>query len=136
MWVAVWSDAPGAGAFVAAKFGEAEVENFYLAGLGDENVFGLEVAVDDAAIVSGGEAVGELHGEFDGFADGKAGGGDAFAQGFAFEEFGDDEVDAAGFADVEDGDDVGMIERGDGAGFLFEAAQAVGVVGEGGGKNF
>ena len=67
---------------------------------------------------------------------GKAGGGDAFAEGFAFEKLGDDEVDAAGFADVEDGDDVGMSQGGDGAGFLFEAAQAIGVVGEGCGKNF
>ena len=67
---------------------------------------------------------------------GQAGGGNAFAEGFAFEEFGDDVVGAVGLADVVDGDDVGMIEGGDGAGFLFEAAEAVGIVGEGGGKDF
>ena len=38
-------------------------------------------------------------------------------------------------ADVVDAEDIGMIERGDGAGFLLETPQAVGIGGEGGGQN-
>ena len=43
---------------------------------------------------------------------------------------------ALGFADVVDGDDIRMIESGDGAGLLLEAAEAIGVVGERRGKSF
>jgi hypothetical protein len=104
------------------EFCEAEVEDFELAVFEDEDVFGLEVAVDDAFVVGGGEAVGELDGEFDGFARREAGGWNAIAEGVAFEEFGDDVVRAVGLADVVDRDNVGMIERGDRAGLLLEAA--------------
>jgi len=54
----------GGSSFVAAKFREAEVENFYLAGLGDKNIFRLEVAIDDAAIVSGIRLLAESTGVF------------------------------------------------------------------------
>jgi hypothetical protein len=120
----------------AAQLGEAEIQNFQLAGAGDENIFRLQVAVDDALVVGGSQAVCQVDSEFDGFAGRHSGRGNAFAQGFAFEEFRDDVVNPVGGADVVDGNDVGMIEGGDGAGFLFEAAQAIGIVGEGGGQNF
>ena len=48
------------------------------------------------------------------------------AQRLAFEEFADDVLLIALNAEVVDGDDVGMIERGDGAGFAFEAAAEIG----------
>src|ERR1700693_4280835 len=45
----------------------------------------------------------------------------------SFEKFGDKVRRAVVFANVVDGEDVGMIQRGDGARFLFEAPEAVGI---------
>ena len=49
----------------ACDFGETEVENFGVAAVGDENVGGLDVAVDDSLAVGGFEGVGDFdrHGE-------------------------------------------------------------------------
>jgi hypothetical protein len=41
-------------------FGQAEVEDLRVALVGDHDVLGLEVAVDDPALMGGGEAVGDL----------------------------------------------------------------------------
>ena len=49
---------PGAG-----HFGQVEVENFGVAALDDENVGGLDVAVNDAFAVRGIQRVGHLNGE-------------------------------------------------------------------------
>ena len=48
------------------------------------------------------------------------------AERFAFEEFADDVLLADLDAEIVDGDDVGVIERGDGAGFALEAAAEIG----------
>ena len=42
------------------ELGEAEIENFHAAIAREENVVGLEIAVDDAFVVRGGEAAGDL----------------------------------------------------------------------------
>ena len=109
------------------QFGEAEVENFYAAIFGDEQILGLEVAMDDAFFVGGGESVRDLHGVVESFAQGQRSAAQAVAQGLAFEQFGDDVGRAFVRADVEYGKDVGMIQGGGGQGLLLEAAQAVGV---------
>ncbi len=44
-------------------FCEAEVENFCVAAFGDEDVGGLDVAVDDAGAMSGVESVGDFDAE-------------------------------------------------------------------------
>jgi hypothetical protein len=46
-----------------SDFGETEIENFDVAALGDENVGGLDVAVDDAFGVRGIEGVRDLNGD-------------------------------------------------------------------------
>ncbi len=48
------------------ELGEAKIENFDGATLGNENVGGLDVAVDDAFFVGGVEGVGELNAHVDG----------------------------------------------------------------------
>src|SRR6185312_8561888 len=48
-------------------------------------------------------------------------------QGLAFQKFGDEEGDFAMSSDVVDGDDVGMVQRGDAARLLLEAAQTVAI---------
>ena len=46
-------------------FGETEVENFCLAARADENICGLDIAMNDAAGMSGVERVGNLNGEIE-----------------------------------------------------------------------
>jgi len=86
--------------------------------------------------VGGGEPVGDLRGDIDGFAQRHGAAIDEIAEGFAVDQFGDDVGDAILAADIVDGDDVGMGERAGGAGFLFEAAPAAGIGGELGGQDF
>jgi len=62
--------------------------------------------------------------------------GDAFAKRLTFEELHGDESAAFVFTDVVDGADVGMVERGCGAGFALEALEGLAVVGERLGKKF
>jgi hypothetical protein len=114
----------------ARKFREAEVENLDAAVRAKENVLGLQVAMDDALVVCGGEAVGELGAVVDGAACGNGAGVEFFAERVAFQKFGNEERRAAGFADVVNGENVRVIQRGDGAGLLFETAQALSVARE------
>ena len=57
------------------------------------------------------------------------------AQTFALKQFANHVGSAVLLTEVVHAKNVGMVERGDGARFLLEAAQAVGVSGEGSGKN-
>jgi hypothetical protein len=50
------------------QFGQAKIQNFYVAVAGDENIFGLQVAMDDSFVVRGGQAFGDLLRVFRGFA--------------------------------------------------------------------
>ena len=61
--------------------------------------------------------------------------GEDGAQGLAFEELLDDVGRAVVLADVVDGGDVGVVQDAGGLGLLLEAAQAIGVGGEGGGED-
>ena len=115
------------GAWRADVFCEAEVEDFDAAIVGDHDVGGLEVAMDDAFFVRGGERVGESAGDVDDLCGGQAAGRDEAVEGLAFDEFHGEEMDAVGFFDREDGDDVGVIEGGDGAGFALKTGEAVGI---------
>ena len=127
----VGTDGSGAG-----NFGEAEVENFRAATLGDENVCGLDVAVNDASVVSGVEGVGAVDADFEEAFEFQRARGDEVLQRGAVEEFHCDKGAAVVFADVVDGADVGMIQRGGGACFTFEAFERLWVVGEIVGEKF
>ena len=105
--------------------GEPEVEHLDRAGArGQHDVFGLEIAMHDAGGVRGGHGVGDLDGDFDGAADGTASIAQEGAQSVALDEFGDQEGLAVVLAELVDGDDVGVVQRGQGAGFLLEAGAA------------
>lgn len=105
--------------------GEAEVQHFDEACGGDHDVAGFEIAMDDPAGVSPGDAESRLMGVAEEFGQWIA----RFpmhpaAERVAFHELHGEEVDAIGLAEVVDGDDVRMVERGSGAGFATET-QAV-----------
>jgi len=119
----------------AAKFGQAEIENFQATVARNENVFRLEVAVNNPLLVQGGETVGELRGNVLWLCGPACRLKECLAESFAFEEFGNDVVDACSLADVVNPDDVGMIQSGDGTSLLFEAAKAIGIIDKGRGKS-
>jgi len=102
--------------------GEAEVEYLDEAAIGEHDVGGLEVAVEDAELVRGGEAVGDL--DTGGERELQAGGalGDDLVERLAGDVLHDNVglVLSAGLggclADVVDGGDVGVVDGGGEAG--------------------
>ena len=108
-------------------FGQSEIEHFDQAVGPHHDVFGFDVAVDDAGFVRGGERLGDLFGDVQHVAHRHLAVFDLFAQRQALDEFGGDEMLLAGMADLIDGDDVRMIERAGDFGLLLEAMHALGV---------
>jgi len=82
--------------------------------------------VDDAALVGGGEAAGDLEGPGHGLAQRRDPASQGLAKGLALEEFEDEVGVPVVGADFEDGDDVGVGELGGGSGLDLEAAQSMG----------
>jgi hypothetical protein len=61
---------------------------------------------------------------------------EAVSEVLALDTFHDQEISAVLRADIEEGTDIGMIQRGDGFGFPFEAELARGIGGKMCGENF
>jgi len=130
--------------------GEAKVGDADAAATIEHDVGGLEVAMDDAVFVSGGEAGAELTGDVESFVGGDA--ADAAEEGgevFAIDEFHGEEGMGSGgggglkgqsgggnFAQVEDAADIGVRNLAGEADFASEAGERVGIAGERGGKKF
>ena len=113
------------------NFGEAEIENFGVGAFGDEDVGGLDVAVNDAFGVSGFEGVGDFDdGEVEEAVELEGTAGDEILTGLAFETFHGDEGLSVFFADIVDGADVGVVEGGGGFGFAAKTAEGLGIFGE------
>ena len=111
--------------------GQAEVENLGVAALGDEDVRGLDVAMDDSLGVRGVEGVGDLDGERRAgcrvpAADRRSGA----SAWHAIEILHGDEGFAVLLADVVNGADVGMVERGSGLRLALEAGQRLRIAGD------
>ena len=114
------------------QLGEAEVQDLHPAVVGDEDVLGLQVPVDDPLLVRGGEAVDDLERVVDRSARGELASGDDLAQRLPFQQLLDD-VGRARMgvrADVVDGSDVRVVQEPCGLRLLLEPAQAIGVGGE------
>ena len=84
----------------------------------------------DAGGVGLGQPVGHLRGDVQRPARRQARPGQQLAQRLAFDQLHADVGLIAGLAQLVDGDDGGMVQRRGGAGFLFEAAQPIGIVRE------
>ncbi len=106
-------------------FGQAEIENLGVAALGDEDVGGLDVAMDDALGMRGIEAVGNFEGEGDDSFVIQRLAADLVLQGQAIQKFHGDEGLLAVFADFVDGADIGMVESGSGAGLPAKAFESL-----------
>lgn len=110
-------------------FGEAEIEDFGVAARGDEDVRGLDVAMNDAAGMGGVERVGDVDRNVEERVELQRTCGDEVFESLAFEIFHDDEGMAILRADFVDGADIRMIERRSGAGFAAEAFEGLRIVG-------
>ena len=118
------------------NLGEAEVEDFGVAAFGDEEVGGLDVAVNDAFGMGGIEGVGNFDGEIEEAVQLHGAAGDEMLESLALETFHGDEGLAIFLADIMDGADVGMVESGGGFGFAAKAAEGLGIFSEVVGEKF
>ena len=107
------------------ELGQSEIDQLHLALIGDHDVAGFEIAVNDAGRVRAGQGVGDLDAVLQQLGRLQAAARDHAVQRAARDELHDDEIHAVFVADVVDGDDIGMIQRGRGLGFLHEAQLAL-----------
>ena len=111
------------------QFGEPEVQNLEPPIFREEQVFGLEVAMNDPFFVGGGQPVRDLQGIVQSLADGDRSAAQALSKGLSFEQFGDHVRTTLDRANVEYRQDVGMVQGSGGECLLLKTAEAVGVKG-------
>ena len=122
----VWPETVGAlvclpGAALPIVLRQAEIEDLDLAVLGDEEILGLQVPVDDAPLMGGPETLGDLLRVVRGFPLGDRTRCQHLAQRLALQKLHDGEGDAILRSEVEDREDVGMGQRRDRARLALEA---------------
>lgn len=117
---------------VSFDTGEAEIGQFEVVGIVEEEVFGLEVAVEDVVGMAEGDGGDELVEEAAGLGLREAAaGGEAGEELAVFGEF-EDEVDGgAGGEDLEEADDVGVAEAAHGGDLAGDVVRGQVVVAEG-----
>ena len=109
---------------------QPEVEHLHLARAEQEHVLGLEVAVDDALLVRGGEAARDLERDLDRLAGRQRPVLQPLAERLALQQL-HRRVDGALLAaEVVDGEDVRVREGGDRLRLALEAPERVGILGE------
>ena len=113
------------GGGAANLLGKAEIENLGVTALGDENIGGLNVAMNDSFTVCGFEGVGNLDAEIEQEFELEGASADAMLQSGAFEEFHGEVGLSAILTDFVNRADVWMIERGGGAGLAPEAFEGL-----------
>ena len=101
-------------------FGNAEVSNFDLTGLIEENVTGFDVAMDDAVFVGVVQGFGSLADEFKGFTRRNRAAGDTVSQRFAFDEIHREEILAVLCSEIVDRNDIRVLQFGGGLCFFEE----------------
>ncbi len=115
----------------ARQLGQSEVEDLDSAVLRDEEVLGLQVAVDDPFLVRGRQALRDLPRVVERLAKREAPAGQLRAQGLAFEQLLHDVGRAVVGPDVVNRRDVGMVQEPRRLGLLLEPPQPVRVRREG-----
>src|SRR6266508_3892703 len=113
------------------ELGQTEIENLDETVLGDHDVFGLQVPVDDPRRIRLSEALSDLHADVEQSLGRERSASSQLSQARAVYEFHGDVEGRVGRADVVNRDDVGVIQGRSRARFLLESAQPVRVPREG-----
>ena len=111
-------------------FGESEVEQLHDAALGDEDIGGLHVTMNDTLLVRRVERIGDLDGNVNHFEGAQPSAGHAHFQRLTTEQFHGNEGAAFEFIDLIDGADMRVIERRRRLGFALELAERGGICGK------
>jgi hypothetical protein len=109
------------------QLGKTEIENFDAAIFGDEDIFWLQVSVNDALDVCRGEAARDLGAIVNGAARGKRPGTHNLAKRLPFQEFRDDKGSAFVFTDLVDGKNIRVVERRSALSFLCKPVEPIGI---------
>ncbi len=116
---------------LSRDLGQPEVGHPGDAFLGDEDVGRLDVPVDDAVGVGGGQAVGDLRGEREGLGGGERAALDLGPEALAVAKgHGDEHAPVLALPDLVDGADVGIVEDRGRLGLVDEALAGLVVVGQ------
>ena len=110
---------------------QAEVEDLHLTGRCEHDVFRLDIAMNDAVLMSGHEGLGALQGDIEELLQSERV-AQTLAQSFARDVFHNQKDFLALLKDVIDGGNVRIVEAGGALGLAEEAAAANGVVAQGG----
>lgn len=110
---------------------QTEVQHLHPPILGDEDVLGFEIPVDDALFVGRSEPTGDLQSDLDGLPGSQRPAAQPLPERLALQQFHHQVGRSLVCPEVENGEDVRMGERRQGAGLLLEAGQAVRVRAEG-----
>jgi hypothetical protein len=108
--------------------GQAEVEHLHLSCIGDEDVGGLDVTVDDAALVGGVERIGDLDAVFHQGREFDRLSADLLIQRLAFEQLHGHELLAVVVADLVNGADVAMVQGRSSSCFALKSLERLGFV--------
>lgn len=117
------------------ELGQAEVQDLHAPVVRDEEVRRLEIAVDDPLRVGHGQALRHLDRVVEGLAHRERALRKPRRQRVSLQELRHHVGRAIVGPDVVHGQDVGMVQRAGGAGFLLEATDAFGVLGDRGGQD-
>src|SRR5690348_12464712 len=110
----------GRGFGVVEEFRESEVEHLYLARRRDHHVARLDIAMNDAAAMRGGECFSDLQTDQQRGLEFEWTARDELAHVLAFDELHRDEVNAVNFIEIEDRADVWVVQRRGESRFAFE----------------
>jgi len=124
------------GAASGSEFGQTEIQNFGVAALGDKDVRGLDVAVNDALRVSGVKSVGDFDANIEQNFHVKRATLDEMLESLTVEKFHGDERFSIFVANVIDGADAGVVQGGGGLRFPLETCQRLRIVSHFIGKEF
>ena len=108
---------------------QTKIRHLHAATAVQQNILRLDVAVDDALVVRELQRVADLRHDGQRLAGGNAFLRQQLAERDAVHKFHEQIVKSAGLAVVVNGDDVGMVQRGQRAGFFLEPAGELRVVG-------
>jgi hypothetical protein len=121
--------------FIDRQFRKAKIQNLHDAIAADDDIFRLDIAMDDAIGVRSRQRRCDLNRHIQGVSARHRLRQHSFTQGCAFDEFCGDKRSGVGLIDFVDRDDVGMVQARSGLGFLLEPLHAIGIGGRSIGQN-